>query len=147
MPRNEEGLWPEGDYDARVESTEIKENPTSGNLFIEVGITVFVDEGREWQTNGRINLTEKAAGINRSFFHAIGFDPDQDPIILHNEPLKLAGNKTRVKIEHKASRNGDSYAVVGRFLPGKLEINDKIRERLKAASDQLKAVKQEGSNG
>lgn len=147
MPRNEEGLIAEGDYDARVESTEIKENPTSGNLFIEVGLTVFVDEGQEWMTYGRINLTEKAAGINRSFFHAIGFDPDEDPIILHNDPLKLHGHKTRVKIEHKVSRNGDSFAAVGRFLPPKLEINDKIKQRLSEAADQLKAAKKENANG
>ena len=134
-----------GEYDATIQTTEIKESPTDGHLTIEVTMTVEW-EGKEEGIVGYIHLTERAAGINRSFFRAIGFDPDSDPTILHSDPLLLHNKKTRILVENKANRNGEMYARVGRFLQPKLQINELIKEKMAKASADLKAAK-ENRNG
>ena len=139
-------LCPEGDWDAVVQSTEADEHQSGEYMVINVGLVV-TSGGKDYNMFGRINLSEKASGINRSFFRAIGFDPDENPMILHENPLTLNGNKTRVQVEHKLTKNGESYHRVGKFLAPKLAINDKIKEKFAKASEALKAAKQENRNG
>ena len=142
---SEENPIEPGEYEATIQTTEIKEAPSDGHLTVEVTMTVPWD-GKDEPITGYIHLTEKAAGINRSFFRAIGFDPDADPLELHEKPLMLASKKTRILVGNKSNRNGEMYARVEKFLQPKLKINDLIKEKMAKASSELKAAK-ENRNG
>lgn len=138
-------LCPVGDWDATVRSTEAEPHQTADYMIIVVGLEVEA-EGKTYNMFGRINLSDAAAGINRKFFRAIGFDPDENPMILHEQPLMLNGNKTRVSVEHKVNKNGETYARVSGFIPPRLKLDDKIKAKFDKAAAALKAAKKDNSS-
>ena len=138
--RDESGLPMEGDYDAVVRTTELKEQ--NDKLFLEVGLELKVDD-QDFPIYGRIYLTEKAAGIARGSMRSIGWDPDQDPIKLHEEPMTLNGNKTRVSLKHWVNAKGEVVPQIKQFLPVRMKLDEGLKARLSSVATAIKDAKKE----